>query len=80
MSYAILDIPANEADKKIIKIMYRREVATAQEIEESLRRSVDSFGKSVAKILNSSLGRLVRNGNLKKARGSKFKFMNGRMQ
>ena len=79
MAHATLELPATEADRKIIKIMYRKEVATVQEIEKSLRRSVDSAGKSVSKLLNRSLVRLVKNGNLKKSRGDKFKYLNGRM-
>lgn len=79
MAHATLELPATEADRKIIKIMYRKEVANVREIEESLRRSVDSAGKSVTKLLNSSLGRLVKNGNLKKGRGDKFKYVNGKM-
>lgn len=78
---AVLNMEAEAADKQILKIMYRKGQSTRQGIEVSLRRAVDSSGKSVNRVLNGSLSRLVKRGNLKKRslkKGDTYTFVHGR--
>ena len=77
---ATLEMPTEEAQRKVIKIMYRKRKATKEDIEASFRRSVDSAGKSVAKTLNAALKKLQDHGNLKlDGRNGKYAFKNGRI-
>ena len=81
MATATLDMENQAVDKKVLKIMYRKGSATMNDVETSFRRSVDSAGLSVSKLLKGSLGRLVKNGNLGKRTlksGEKFTFKHGR--
>lgn len=66
---AQLTMDPKDAQKVVRSIMYRKRVATRDEIEESFRRSVDSAGLSVDKILDTVLSKMKEHGNLKRARG-----------
>jgi predicted transcriptional regulator len=79
MAAASLKMDTPEAEKVIMKIMYRKRQADKDAIEESFRRSVDSAGLSVNKTLTSALNKLTSNGNLKMdKRNGKFKFVTAR--
>jgi len=77
MAQAVLDMEKEEAQKKVLKILYRKGTATKREIEESFRRSTDSAGRSVNRLLTNTLKSLVKNGNLKE-RKRDFKWVTGR--
>lgn len=61
---AVLNMEPTKAEKKVLKIMYRKGAATKQEIEASFRRSTASAGRNVDKLLNKTLKSLVKKGNL----------------
>lgn len=78
MQIATLKIPAEEAEQTILKIMYRKKKAKKEAIETSFRRSVDSAGLSVDRVLLSALNKLTTKGNLKvDNRNGAYKWVTG---
>lgn len=78
MAVPALQMDSETAANQILKILYRKQEKglVKDEIEKSFRRSVDSAGLSVRRVVNAALKKLSNKGNVKMdGRNNRYKWV-----